>query len=62
MRRLAAGLIEENFTPDLKRGETLLDEVAKNSELSDHLKTRLACLQTWNETALGLLPALSLLD
>jgi len=36
--------------------------VTKNSELSDHLKTRLASLQTWNETALGLLPALSLLD
>ena len=62
MRRLAAGLIEENFTPALKRGETLLDEVANNSELSDHLKTRLASLQTWNETALGLLPALSLLN
>ena len=62
MRRLAAGLIEENFTPALKRGETLLGEVAKNSELSDHLKTRLASLQTWNKTALGLLPALSLLD
>ncbi|MDC0289936.1 ArsR family transcriptional regulator [bacterium] len=62
MRRLAAGLIEENFTPALKRGETLLDEVAKNSELSDHLKTRLASLQGWNEAALGLLPALSLLD
>ena len=62
MRRLAAGLIKENFTPALKRGETLLDEVAKNSELSDHLKTRLASLQNWNETALGLLPALSLLD
>ncbi|MDA7893213.1 ArsR family transcriptional regulator [Akkermansiaceae bacterium] len=62
MRRLAAGLIEENFTPALKRGETLLNEVATNSELSDHLKTRLASLQTWNETALGLLPALSLLD
>ena len=28
MRRLAAGLIQENFTPALKRGETLLDEVA----------------------------------
>ena len=62
LRRLATGLIEENFTPALKRGETLLDGVAKNSELSDHLKTRLANLQTWNETALGLLPALSLLD
>ena len=62
LRRLAAGLIEENFTPALKRGETLLDQVAKNSELSDHLKTRLASLQTWNETALGLLLALSLLD
>ena len=62
LRRLAAGLIQENFTPALKRGETLLDEVAKNSELSDHLKTRLASLQSWNETALGLLPALSLLD
>ena len=62
MRRLAVGLIEENFTPALKRGETLLDEVAKNSELSDHLKTRLASLQSWNETALGILPALSLLD
>ena len=62
LRRLAAGLIEENFTPALKRGETLLDEVAKTSELSDHLKTRLSRLQTWNETALGLLPALSLLD
>ncbi|MDB4785498.1 ArsR family transcriptional regulator [Akkermansiaceae bacterium] len=62
MRRLAAGLIEENFTPALKRGETLLDEIAKNSELSDHLKTRLASLQSWNETALGLFPALSLLD
>ena len=62
LRRLAAGLIEENFTPALKRGETLLDEMAKNSELSDHLKTRLASLQSWNETALGLLPALSLLD
>ncbi|MDA7646704.1 ArsR family transcriptional regulator [Akkermansiaceae bacterium] len=62
MRRLAAGLIEENFTPALRRGETLLDEMAKNSELSDHLKTRLASLQSWNETALGLLPALSLLD
>ncbi|MDA7895632.1 ArsR family transcriptional regulator [bacterium] len=62
LRRLATGLIEENFTPALNRGETLLDEVAKNSELSDHLKTRLASLQSWNETALGLLPALSLLD
>ena len=62
MRRLAAGLIEENFAPALKRGETLLDEVAKNSELSDHLKTRLASLKSWNETALGLLPVLSLLD
>jgi DNA-binding transcriptional regulator GbsR (MarR family) len=62
LRRLAAGLVEENFTPALKRGETLLDEVAKNSELSDHLKTRLASLRSWNETALGLLPALSLLD
>jgi DNA-binding transcriptional regulator GbsR (MarR family) len=62
MRRLAAGLVEENFTPALKRGETLLDEAAKNSELSDHLKTRLASLQSWNETALGLLPAISLLD
>ena len=62
LRRLAAGLIQENFTPALKRGEMLLDEVAKNSELSDHLKTRLASLQSWNETALGLLPALSLLD
>ena len=62
LRRLAAGLIQENFTPALKRGETLLDEVAKNSDLSDHLKTRLASLQNWNETALGLLPALSLLD
>ena len=62
MRRLAAGLVEENFTPALKRGETLLDEVAKNSELSDHMKARLASLQSWNETALGILPALSLLD
>ena len=62
MRRLAAGLIEENFAPALKRGETLLNEVAKNSELSDHFKTRLASLESWNETALGLLPALSLLD
>ena len=62
MRRLAAGLIEENFTPALRRGEVLLDGVEKNSELSDHLKTRLASLQSWNETALGLLPALSLLD
>jgi DNA-binding transcriptional regulator GbsR (MarR family) len=62
LRRLVAGLIEENFTPALKRGETLLHEVAKNSELTDHLKTRLASLQNWNETALGLLPALSLLD
>ena len=62
LRRLAAGLIEENFTPALRRGETLLDEMAKNSELSDHLKTRLSSLQSWNETALGLLPALSLLD
>ena len=62
LRRLAAGLVEENFTPALRRGETLLDEVATNSELSDHLKTRLASLQSWNETALGLLPVLSLLD
>ena len=62
LRRLAAGLIEENFTPALKRGETLLDEVAKTPELSDHQKTRLASLQSWNKTALGLLPALSLLD
>ena len=62
LRRLAAGLIEENFTPALKRGETLLDEVAKNGDLSNHLKTRLASLQSWNETALGLLPALSLFD
>ncbi|MDA7936082.1 ArsR family transcriptional regulator [Akkermansiaceae bacterium] len=62
MRRLAAGLIEENFTPALRRGETLLDEVAQNEDLSDHLKTRLSSLQSWNETALGLLPALSLLD
>ena len=62
MRRLAAGLIEENFTPALKRGDKLLDTVAKNEELSDHLKTRLASLQSWNETALGLLPALSLFD
>lgn len=62
LRRLAAGLIEENFTPALKRGETLLDELAQNKDLSDHLKTRLASLQSWNETALGLLPALSLID
>ena len=62
LRRLAAGLIEENFTPALKRGEMLLDEAAENSELSDHLRTRLASLRSWNETALGLLPALSLLD
>ena len=62
LRRLVAGLIEENFTPALKRGETLLDEVAKTPELSDHQKTRLASLQSWNKTALGLLPALSLLD
>ena len=62
LRRLVAGLIEENFTPALKRGGTLLDEVAQNSELSDHLKTRLSSLKSWNETALGLLPALSLLD
>ena len=62
LRRLAAGLIEENFTPALKRGNTLLDEVAQNEDLSDHLKTRLTSLQSWNETALGLLPALSLLD
>ena len=62
LRRLAAGLIEENFTPALKRGDKLLNEVAKNSELSDHMKTRLASLQSWNKTALGLLPALSLLD
>ena len=62
LRRLAAGLIGENFTPALKRGETLLDEVAQNEDLSAHLKTRLASLQSWNETALGLLPALSLLD
>jgi hypothetical protein len=62
MRRLAAGLIQENFTPALKRCETLLDEVAQNKDLSDHLKTRLSSLQSWNETALGLLPALSLLD
>ena len=46
LRRLAAGLIEENFTPALKRGETLLDGVANNSELTDHLKARLASLQT----------------
>ena len=62
LRRLVAGLIEENFTPALKRGERLLAEMAKNSELTDHLKTRLASLQSWNETALGLLPALSLFD
>ena len=62
MRRLAAGLVEENFVPALKRSEMLLNEVAKNPDLSDHLKTRLASLQTWNENALGLLPALSLLD
>ena len=62
LRLLAAGLIEENFTPALKRGERLLNDVAKNKELSDHLKTRLASLQSWNETALDLLPALSLLD
>ena len=62
LRRLVAGLIQENFTPALKRGGTLLDEVAQNSELSDHLKTRLSSLKSWNETALGLLPALSLLD
>ena len=57
--------INEAVFPDpkaLKRGETLLDGVAKNSELSDYLKNRLASLQNWNETALGLLPALSLLD
>ena len=62
LRRLAAGLIEENFTPALKRGDKLLTEVAQNEDLSDHLKTRLSSLQSWNETALGLLPALSLLD
>ena len=62
LRRLAAGLIEENFTPALKRGERLLDEVSKKEDLSDHLKTRLSSLQSWNETALDLLPALSLLD
>ena len=62
LRRLAAGLIGENFTPALKRGDRLLAGVAKNEDLSAHLKTRLASLQSWNETALGLLPALSLLD
>ncbi|MDA7609807.1 MarR family transcriptional regulator [bacterium] len=62
LRRLAAGLIEENFTPALKRGDQLLAEVAKNEDLSDHLKNRLSSLQSWNETALDLLPALSLLD
>ena len=62
LRRLVAGLIEENFTPALKRGGTLLDKVAQNSELSDHLKTRLSSLKSWNKNALGLLPALSLLD
>lgn len=62
LRRLAAGLIEENFTPALRRGESLLAEVAQNQDLSDHLKTRLSSLQSWNETALGLFPALSLLD
>ena len=62
LRRLAAGLIEESFTPALKRGDKILAEVAKDEDLSDHLKTRLASLQNWNETAPGLLPALSLLD
>ncbi|MDA7929277.1 ArsR family transcriptional regulator [Akkermansiaceae bacterium] len=62
LRRLVAGLIEENFTPALKRGGRLLDEAAEKADLSDHLKTRLASLRSWNETALGLLPAVSLLD
>jgi hypothetical protein len=39
-----------------------LNGVAKDSELSGHPKTRLVSLQSWNETAIGLLPALSLLD
>ena len=62
LRRLAAGLIDENLTPALKQGEMLLDAVVKKSDLTDHLKTRLASLQSWNKTALGLLPALSFLD
>ena len=62
LRRLTAGSGEENFIPALKRSKTLLNEVAKNSELSDHLKIRPASLQSWNETALSLLPAFSLLD
>ena len=62
LRRLVTGLIEENFTPALKRGEKILNEAEKNSELSDHLKTRLESIKRWNETALGLLPSLSSLD
>ena len=46
MRRIAAGLIGDNFTPASKRGEMLLDGVGKDPELSDHLKTRLASLQS----------------
>jgi DNA-binding transcriptional regulator GbsR (MarR family) len=62
LRRLVAGLIEENFTPALKRGGRLLDEVGKKADLSDHLKTRLASLQSWKKTESGFVPALSLLD
>lgn len=61
LRKLAAGLIEENLLPALENGRGLLEEVSQGP-VAGHLKARLASLQHWNETALGLLPALSLLD
>ena len=62
LRKLAAGLIEENFLPALDKGEETLTRVSKLKNLSPHYETRLASLRHWNEAAQGLLPALSLLD
>ena len=62
LRKLAIGLVEESFLPALKMGGGLLDDLSKVPVVSGHLKSRLVSLQRWNETALGLLPALSLLD
>lgn len=62
LRKLAIGLVEENFLPALKKGGELLNDLSKVPVVSEHLKTRLVSLQHWNETARGLLPALSLLD
>jgi len=62
LRRLAVGLVEENFLPVLEKGRVTLEEISLLKNLSPHYEARLASLRHWNETARGLLPALSLLD